>query len=75
MLAALVIYFLIEEAIEIRSMGFEYLQSFWNCIDLAVIGVSLIISTKIIINRLQLILVNVVMCAVCFLIIVHIFPF
>ena len=49
-LAALVIYFLIEEAIEIRSMGFEYLQSFWNCIDLAVIGVSLLMSKKVVIK-------------------------
>ena len=37
----LVIYFLVEEAIEVKSMGLEYFKSFWNCLDLCVIGVSL----------------------------------
>ena len=37
----LVIYFLVEEAIEVKSMRLEYFKSFWNCLDLCVIGVSL----------------------------------
>ena len=44
MLAVLVIYFLIEEAIEIKSMGFEYFKSFWNCLDICVICVSYFIN-------------------------------
>merc|ERR1719273_1972818 len=36
----LVIYFLVEEAIEVKSMGLEYFKSFWNCLDLCVIGIA-----------------------------------
>lgn len=39
--AGLVFYYLVEEAIEIKTMGLEYFQSFWNVMDICVIGVSL----------------------------------
>ena len=34
-------YYLIEEALEIRKMKLEYFQSFWNCMDLFVLVVSI----------------------------------
>ena len=39
--AVFVMYYLIEEALEIKSMGLEYFRSFWNCMDICVIGVSI----------------------------------
>lgn len=38
--AAFVLYYLIEEFIEIKKQKFEYIKSFWNCLDIFVIGVS-----------------------------------
>ena len=38
--AIFIIYYLIEEILEIRNMKLEYFQTFWNCMDLFVILVS-----------------------------------
>ena len=47
----LVIYFLVEEAIEVKSMGLEYFKSFWNCLDLCVIGVSWMFARDVYFSR------------------------
>ena len=38
--AIFVLYYLVEEMIEIKKIKLEYFKSFWNCLDLFVIGVS-----------------------------------
>ena len=38
--AAMLIYYFVEEAMEIRVGKFEYLTSFWNCLDVFVILVN-----------------------------------
>lgn len=38
--ALMIIYYAIEELLEIVAKKLEYFQSFWNCLDLFVISVS-----------------------------------
>ena len=39
---AFILYYIIEEALELKKHGFKYLFSVWNMLDIIVVGVSLI---------------------------------
>ena len=38
---AFILYYIIEEALELKKHGFKYLFSVWNMLDIIVVGVSL----------------------------------